>query len=140
MNINYYQNSMDYIIRFLLSNNIHPIILEIPDYDIHKAYSWQRMDRKILYRASMLINRIPFNCKQIYRDALDELIHNKNYQEKVSVIRYNSWDKKYKEKHCVLYRIDGIHLNEYGCTKLDSVIAEVIVTNFLKNRKYEYQK
>ena len=42
MSTAYYQKSMEGIILFLLANNIRPIILEIPDYDIHKAYKNQK--------------------------------------------------------------------------------------------------
>jgi lysophospholipase L1-like esterase len=130
MSINYYRNSIDCIIRFLLSNHIHPIILEIPDYDIQKTFLWQKIDRKILYRISMAINNIPVDCKQIYRDALDDLIRKKGYQGKVSIIRYKSWNKNYDKDQNTLYRIDGIHLNDNGNAVLDSIIAKQIISYF----------
>ena len=128
MSINYYQNSIDCIIRFLLSNHVHPVILEIPDYDILKTYSWQRRNRKLLYQLSMVLNHVPLDCKQIYREALDKLIRIKNYQGKVSVIRYKSWNKDYEKDLKTMYLIDGVHLNEYGNTLLDSVIAKQIIS------------
>lgn len=129
MGIKYYQKSMDYIIRFLLSNHVRPIIIEMPDYDINKTYRWQKADRKILYKLSMTINKVPVDCKQIYRDALDELILNNGYQEKVSIIRYKSWNNDYEKDQKILYLIDGIHLNEYGNAVLDSFIAKEIIRN-----------
>ena len=135
MSIKYYQNSMDYIIRFLLSNHVRPIIIEMPDYDIKKTYRWQRTDRKLRYRLSMIINKIPLDCKQIYRDALDDLINERDYQEKVSIIRYKSWNNNYEKDQTALYLIDGIHLNDYGNAVLDSVIAKEII----KTEKHDYR-
>lgn len=129
MDSKYYQKSMDYIIRFLLSNHVRPIIIEMPDYDIKKTYRWQKTDRKILYKLSMAITKVPVDCKQIYRDALDELIHNKGYQEKVTIIRYKSWNNDYEKDQKNLYLTDGIHLNEYGNAVLDSFIAKEIIRN-----------
>lgn len=129
MSIKYYLKSMDYIIRFLLLNHVRPIIIEIPDYDIHKTFQWQKRSRKMLYRLSMAINKVPMDCRQIYREALDDLIRKKEYQKKVSIIRYKSWNNDYEKDQRMLYLIDGIHLNEYGNDVLDSVIAKEIISN-----------
>ena len=129
MSIKYYQKSMDCIIRYLLSNHVRPIILEIPDYDIQKIFRWERKDRKILRRLSMVINRVPMDCKKAFRKALAELIHDTEYQDKVSIIRYKAWNSHYEEDQKKLYLIDGVHLNEYGNHVLDSVIAKEIISN-----------
>ena len=77
----------------------------------------------------MAINKVPIDCKQIYRDALDDLIRKKGYQEDVTIIRYKSWNNDYEKDQRMLYLIDGIHLNEYGNAVLDSVIAKEIISN-----------
>lgn len=129
MSIQYYQDSMDYIIDFLLSNNIHPIILEIPDFDVLKAYRGLRFISKQLRKLSMSINNVPMDCKQMYRDALDSLIVKKNYHDKVSIIRYKSWNNNYSNDQKTLYLKDGIHLNEYGYHVLDTIIVQTIISN-----------
>ena len=126
MSTSYYQQSMDNIIQFFLANNIHPIILEIPDYDIQKAYNWQKSLRKLLRDISMIINNTPVDCKQMYRDALNELIIQKGYKEKVSIIRYDSWNNDYQNDLQQLYIGDGMHLNSIGYARLDSAIAHII--------------
>ena len=50
MSTNYYKQSVDGIIQFLLANDILPLIQEIPDYNIHEAYKRQNTARKILRR------------------------------------------------------------------------------------------
>ena len=127
MSTRYYKQSMDGIIQLLLYNNIRPIILEIPDYDIQKAYNWQKSLRKILREASMYINNTPVDCKQIFREALDELIIEKGYQDQVRIIRYKTWNNNYHDDLKRLYVHDGMHLNNLGYAKLDSVIALEII-------------
>ena len=128
MSISYYQQSIDDIIQFLLFNHIHPIIQEIPDYDIIMSFEKQKSYKKLLRRLSMMINYIPLDCKQIYRNALDELILEKNYENKVSIVRYKSWNENGKKDLNTLYRNDRLHLNDRGYTALDSAIAKEILT------------
>ena len=126
MSVNYYKKSMDCIIRFLLANHIRPIILEIPDYNIEKSYERQTSLRKILRQLSMFINDTPLDCKQLFRESLDELIKEKGYEHKVSIIRYKEWNANYDEDLKTLYVGDGMHLNEDSYANLDSSIASTI--------------
>ena len=119
---------MNGIINFLLVNNIHPIVLEIPDYDIHKAYNNQKSNRKMLRKLSMYVNNMPLDCKQLFRNALDELVNTKEYQDKISTIRFQSWNNDYYNDQQHLYRGDGMHLNNEGYKTLDSLIAKEILT------------
>ncbi len=138
MSTQYYEQSLDGIIQLLLYNNIRPIILEIPDYDIQKAYNWQKSLRKILRDISMYINGTPIDCKQMFRDALDELVIEKEYQNQVSIIRYKTWNNHYNDDLKRLYIHDGMHLNNDGYQVLDNVIAKEILTIY--RRKNEHQK
>ena len=132
MSTSYYQKSMDCIIRFLLANNIHPIIQEIPDYNINKTYENQKAPKKLIRQLSMLINHTKMDCKQDFRDALNELITEKKYNDKVSIIRYKSWNSDYEHDLKRLYVNDGMHLNEIGYKTLDSIIAkEIMILNTL---------
>ena len=127
MSTSYYKNSMHCIIKFLLANHINPIIQEIPDYNIYKSYERQTAKHKMIRRFSILINRTDMDCKQQFRDALNELIKENGYQDKVSVVRYLSWNRNYKQDLKNLYIDDQMHLNENGYLLLDSVITNVIL-------------
>lgn len=127
MGISYYQKSMDAIIQLFLKNNIRPIILEIPDYDINKAYEKQKISRKLLRQISMLVNNTPINCKEMFRKALNEMIREKGYTNNISIIRYQTWNSNGVKDLKVLYTSDGMHLNELGYSVLDSVIANEIL-------------
>ena len=70
---------------------------------------------------------MPLDCKQLFRDALDKLIHEKKYSDKVSIIRYKSWNGYGDQDLDNLYSSDGLHLNDNGYAILDSVIAKEIL-------------
>ena len=125
MGVSYYKRSMDLIIQFLLANNISPIILEIPDYDIQKAYERQITWKKMLRQLSMSINDTPLECKQLFRDALNELIKEKGYEQKVTIMRYKEWNANYEEDLKELYT-DCMHLNQEGYNKLDNCLTSQI--------------
>jgi lysophospholipase L1-like esterase len=127
MSTSYYQQSMNYIIQFLLSNNIHPIILEIPDYDIEKSFERQKLSRKVLRYLSMFVNGTPIDCKQSFRDALNQMIQREGYTNKISVIQYQIWNVHGDKDLSTLYKKDGMHLNDYGYTSLDTIIVKNII-------------
>lgn len=138
MSTSYYQQSMDGIIQFLLSNQIHPIIQEIPDYDINISFERQKTSRKFLRRLSMMINDTPLDCKQLFRDALDELFHEKNYTDKVSIIRYKSWNNNGDKDLENLYRSDRLHLNDNGYAVLDRAITKEILNQITTEHNTEF--
>lgn len=127
MSTTYYQESMDYIIRFMLASHIHPIILEIPDYNILKVFERQTLNKILIRRISMFVNKTDIDCKQQFRNALDKLVQKKRYQDKVSIVRYKSWNKRYENDLKNLYIEDQMHLNEKGYSVLDSVIVNEII-------------
>ena len=130
MSAAYYKTSMDCIIQFMFANDIRPIILEIPDYDIDRAYNMQRANRKLLRRASMLITDTKIDCKQDFRNALHELIQEKGYQDKVDVIQFIEWNNNYQNDLRTYYIADGMHLNQEGYLRLDSIIVRHILNRF----------
>ena len=125
----YYKQSMNCIIRFMLKNRIHPIIQEIPDYNIISTFEKQQIRTKAIRYLSMIINNSPINCKTIFREAINELIIEEGYQNKVSIIHYNSWNKNYEKDLNELYINDQVHLNDKGYLVLDSVISTIIINH-----------
>ena len=130
MSTTYYQESMDYIIRFMLASHIHPIILEIPDYNILKVFERQTLNKILIRRISMFVNKTDIDCKQQFRNALDRLVQKRGYQNKISIVRYKSWNNRYKKDLKELYIEDQMHLNEKGYVVLDTVIANEIINRF----------
>ena len=79
MSIQYYKQSISHIIQLLLINNVHPIIQEIPDYDIKMIDDKQKSYKKFVRRIYMYFHDMPIDCKQMFRDALDDLICDNGY-------------------------------------------------------------
>ena len=74
----------------------------------------------------MLITCTQMDCKRDFRNALHELIKEKGYQDKVDVIQFIEWNNNYQKDLQMFYCSDGMHLNQEGYIKLDSVIANHI--------------
>jgi len=133
MSTEYYKKSMDFIIQFMLTNNIRPIILEIPDYDIIRAYNRQQPSRRWLRMFSILITGTPIDCKNEFRNTLMELIFYKNYHDSVDLISYQEWNLHYVDDLKAYYVGDGMHLNQKGYDKLDSCLAMHIIVQTSTN-------
>ena len=97
MSADYYKQSIAFIIQFLLANQITPIILEIPDYDIERMYRWEIPSRKLLRPFSRFVTGTPINCKKRFREAFNELLTDMKYGDKVQIIRYQAWNNNYAE-------------------------------------------
>ena len=72
------------------------------------------------------------DCKQQFRDALNERIIENGFQDNVSIIRYQTWNNNYYDDLNKLYQDDGLHLNKQGYIKLDSIIAKEILSTMKK--------
>lgn len=126
----FYKENMKLLIELLLNNNIIPIVLEIPQYDIH--FSFKRKSRfvKVQYMVSMLITRSKMDCIIDYRKAYKDLIVEQQWEKKVINITSADWNPNgYKDKRC-LYDSGLMHLNEKGYMVLDSCISQNII-NYL---------
>jgi len=136
MSVTYYKTSINHIIRFMRTNHIHPIILDIPDYDINNAYEQQQLTRKVLRKVSMLITGSRLDCKQDFRNTLSELINDEKYSNQISIINYQEWNNDYPNNLKSYYLDDGMHLNQIGYKKLDSCIAQHIIQQYIKAIKH----
>ena len=74
MSKDYYAKSMEAILRFFLYNNVTPLLIDIPDYNIEKCYQRQTVTRKALRQLSMFVNNTPIDCKQLFRKTLDSIL------------------------------------------------------------------
>ena len=79
----------------------------------------------------MIINGSPFDCKQEFRDALNELIRDKGYRDDVITIHNKSWNNNYEKDLEKIYNSDQVHLNEKGYQALDSIIAKEVYKHYM---------
>ena len=84
------------------------------------------------------VNIITQAARDAY-DALDELIHEKMYSDKVSIIRYRSWNGNGDKDLDNLYRSDKLHLNDNGYITLDRAITKEILNQITTEHNGESQ-
>jgi lysophospholipase L1-like esterase len=127
---NYYQQHVRFIIDFLLRNNIVPVVIEIPDYNIEKVYSESSLMQKIRRQLSMAVTGSNLDCRNENRHALNHMIEQNDYSNKIIIIREKLWNPSgYKDPRHI-YKEDGIHLNEKGYEFLDSSITQSILKDY----------
>lgn len=118
MGANYYSHSTICILRFLLQNNIKPILLEIPAYDIYYVYERQTLFKKFARCISMFLTNSSLDCIEDYRKALKRELHKERIDEKIIYLRH-TWSSKH-------YNTDRMHLNDKSYQLIDSCIAITI--------------
>ena len=123
----YYHENMKLIIDLLLKNNITPVVLEIPSYDIKYSYERRNRKTKILYRVSMLLTWSKMDCIQDYRNSYWNLIRKMDWLDKVITICNTDWNPDgYRDKRDI-YDEGRMHLNSKGYHVLDSCISYKII-------------
>lgn len=126
----FYQHHIRLIVDFLLRNEIVPIIIEIPDYNIEKVYSESSLMQKIRRHFSMAATGSSLDCRNENRQALNFMIEQNDYSSKVIIIRQQQWNPSgYKDPRHI-YKEDGIHINDKGYQILDSCIIQSILKDY----------
>jgi lysophospholipase L1-like esterase len=128
-----YRENMRLLISFLLENNIIPLILEIPYYDIYHAFVEMPLVPLLRSIRSMLWTQSAINCIDLYSNSYNDLIIEQQWQDDVVTIRRSYWNPNGFKGQKELYTSDRMHLNQDGYFVLDSCIASQITT-FLKHR------
>ena len=134
----YYKENMRLIIESMLENQITPVILDIPSFDIE--FSFKRRTRliKLQYLASMVLTYSKMDCIDDYRNAYHDLIVKQNWNNRVITISTNDWNPEgYNDKRG-LYDEGLMHLNAKGYHVLDSCIAKKIINHFRASSNSEY--
>ena len=126
----FYQHHIMLIVDFLLRNEIVPIIIEIPDYNIEKVYSESSLMQKILRHFSMAVTGSSLDCRNENRQALNYIIEHNNYTNKVIILKERQWNPTGYEDMRHIYKKDGIHLNHKGYELLDSYIIQSIIKDY----------
>ena len=128
---------MRLILDFLLSNNICPILIEVPDVNIWNVYR----GKPLKDLASDYIRSLMSHCKMYqieeYRDSLYTMLVNEKYMDSIIYIHLNEWNGNGTKINEQLFLSDQVHLNKYGYELLDSCIAIAIASD-LSSKKLRY--
>lgn len=125
---------MRLIINFLLSNNIRPIILEIPDVNMWSVYSHKPLKDLVSDYIRSLMSHCDMYQIREYRDSMYSMLINKYYIDSVIYIRMKKWNGIGTQINKSLFLDDQIHLNNKGYELLDSCIATAIADDLRLRR------
>lgn len=117
---------MKLIIDFLLSNDICPIIIEIPNVNIWNVYSNKpTKDMVVDYIRSLMTGCGMYHFSE-YRDALHSMLKDSGLIDSVLYIPMRGWNGDDSNLNRLFSLDDQIHLNRRGYIKLDSCVVNAV--------------
>ena len=117
---------MKLIIDFLLSNDIRPILIELPNVNIWKVHGKKPIkDLTSDYLRSLMSHCKMYNTQE-YRNSLYTMLIRENLIDSILYIRLKEWNGEDTYINTKLFLDDQVHLNKYGYELLDSCIAVAI--------------
>ena len=128
----YYKENMRLIVKQMLSNQIVPVVLEIPFFNCYRSFKMRKDCVKIRYLRSMVINGEPMNCIFLYRKAFEDLLTEQGWNDSVIYLKSEFWNPLGYKDSRNLYDDGQMHINDKGYNILDSCIAKSIL-NYLNN-------
>lgn len=133
--VSYYAGNYRLIIRLLLANDIRPVVMEIPDFEMGEWLNEHRKRQRYLYRIYSYFNGVVADDITPFRDGLKEMLKDTKLRDSVLFIPADHWiphDHHYSED---IYQIDHIHLNYKGYHVLDSCIVSEIINDYNQRTK-----
>lgn len=122
----YYVSNTKLILQQLIHAGIYPILLEIPTFNIERAYEKSPLSQKALRRLSMRVTNSSLNCLDDYRNAMEEYLEKSGMIKRICYVRTEEWLPNGYNDSRQLFKDDELHLNALGYHVLDSCIAEKI--------------
>ena len=120
---------MQLILDFLLSHQICPVIIEIPDVNICHLYGDKPVkDLLTDYMKSRMTGCGLYRFSD-YREALKDLLQANYCNKHLLYIQMQGWNGDGQEINKNLFLEDQIHLNRDGYEQLDSCIALAIASD-----------
>ena len=132
--VSYYAGNYRLIIRFLLANDIRPVVMEIPDFEMGKWLDTNRRPQRFLFRIYSYFTDVVEDDITPFRNGLKNMLDETGLADSVLYIPADNWlpkDHHYSED---IYQIDHVHLNYQGYHLLDSCMASEIIKDY-DNRK-----
>ena len=128
--ISYYAGNYRLIIRLLLANNIRPVVMEIPDFEMGEWLDKNRKRKRILYRFYSYFTGVKKDDITPFRKELENMLNETSLVDSVLYIPADKWLPKNHNYSEDIYQIDHVHLNYHGYHLLDSCIASEIIKDY----------
>ena len=135
--VSYYAGNCRLIIRLLLANDIRPVVMEIPDFEMGKWLDTNRRPQRFLFRIYSYFTDVVEDDITPFRNGLKNMLDETGLADSVLYIPADNWlpkDHHYSED---IYQIDHVHLNYQGYHLLDSCMASEIIKDYDNRRRIQ---
>ena len=132
---NYFVRNYYHIIKTLLSNNIRPVVMEIPDVDVDEAYIGNTLYYQLKAKICMNLLKTQLYGVNDYRQALKDSLELHHLMDSIIYVPAASWNPEGWRDKRDIYTDDHFHLNLLGYKILDSTFAAEIVKDYLKRKQ-----
>lgn len=121
-----YVENYQLIIQELLDNNICPVVMEIPEFDIASACRYMGHRRYIKSRFLSFFTGAGWDSTDNYKRGLKKMLYQSGLINHVVYIPEIYWNSNVSGSN--MFADDGFHLTQEGYHVLDSCIASEIVS------------
>ena len=125
------------IIKELISADIKPIIIDMPQVDYRAIYQRESLIARIRHHISSWITGAPLWSFDNYRTALQSLIKQDVKNKRLIYIPASEWNPEGYKDSRHLYLEDHVHLNEKGYFLLDSCLTSTICQDIMSTHDFQ---
>jgi lysophospholipase L1-like esterase len=125
------------IIKELISADIKPIIIDMPQVDYKAIYQRESLIARIRHHISSWITGAPLWSFDNYRTALQSLIQQDVINKLLIYIPASEWNPEGYNDSRHLYLEDHVHLNEKGYFLLDSCLTSTICQDIMSTHDFQ---
>lgn len=133
--ISYYTGNYRLIIRLLLANQIRPVVMEIPDFEMGEWLDTHRRRQRYLYRIYSYFTGVVEDDITPFREGLKDMLKETGLSDSVLFIPADHWIPKNHQYSEDIYQEDHVHINYQGYHVLDSCIVTEIIHDYNKRAK-----
>ena len=128
--VSYYSGNYRLIIRLLLHNNIRPVVMEIPDFEMGEWLDKYKKRQRFIYGIYSHFTGVVEDDITPFRDGLRKMLTDTGLGDSVLFIPYDHWIPKNHHYTEEIYQEDHVHINYQGYHILDSCIVSEIVADY----------
>ena len=132
--VSYYTGNYRLIIRLLLANDIRPVVMEIPDFEMGPWLDANRKSRRRLFRLYSYFTGVVEDDLTPFRNGLRKMLMDTGLKDSVLFIPCSHWLPQGHQYADSIYQTDHVHLTRQGYHLVDSCMARAI-TREMKGMK-----
>ena len=111
-------------------NNIRPVVMEIPDFEMGEWLDAHRKRQRFLYRIYSYFNGVVEDDIAPFRNGLKEMLKDTRLCDSVLFIPADHWIPQNHHYSEEIYQEDHVHINYRGYHVLDSCIVSEIISDY----------